>query len=212
MAKKLKCTEEEFLREVTNHRIKIVSDSGTHRHIIFKNPESSNCWFELITWPGSLCINGDCGTYVFSRLQDMFGFFREPDIQRGLYINPHYWGEKLQAIDRCSGFVEFDEESFSERVKEHFYSFADSSLELDEQNELWEEIENEVLYYSGSEHEAYRAIHNFSYEIGDNTFEFTDFFDSGGTETYTTRYLWCLYAIVWGIRQYDLTKKTEAAA
>lgn len=210
---KIKYTEEEFLREVTKHRINIVSDSEIHRHVIFKNPESSNFWFELITWPGSLCISGNCGSYVFSRLLDMFGFFREPDIQRGLSINPHYWGEKLEAIDRCSGFTEFDSDGFRERVKDYFDSFVESHDELNDEhkNELWDEIKDEVLYYSDSEHEAYRAAHDFSYEIGDYTFEFTDFFDGGGTETYTAHYLWCLYAIVWGIRQYDLEKEKVAA-
>lgn len=210
---KYRCTEEEFLREVTQHGIEIIHDNGIHRHIVFRNPESSNCWFELITWPGTLCINGDCGSYVFSRLSDMFGFFREPDIQRGLAINPHYWGEKLQSVDRLSGFVEFDSNAFRERVKEHFDSFIESHGEIDDVSKdgLWNEIKDEVLYYSDSEHEAYRSAHDFSHEIGDSTFRFQDFLDGGGTETYTARYLWCLYAIVWGIRQYDLAKDRVAA-
>ena len=202
----IKCTEEEFLREVTAHQINIASDIGFNRHIIFKNPDSSNCWFELITWPGTLCINGDCGTYVFSRLDDMFCFFRQRNGDDSLLINPHYWGEKLQAVDRFSGFMEFDENSFKERVKEHFDSFVESHPELDEHNALWEEIENDVLFHSDNEHEAYRAVSDFHHETEGSFFEFTDFFDGGGTETYTARYLWCLYAIVWGIRQYDLFK------
>jgi hypothetical protein len=27
-------------------------------------------------------------------------------------------------------------------------------------------------------------------------------------KSYTFHYIWCLYAIVWGIRTYDLSKKT----
>jgi len=200
---KINCTEEEFLREVSKHGIEIVADSGTHRHIIFKNPESSNCWFELITWPGTLCIHGDCGTYVFSRLPDMFQFFRQKNGEQFISINPHYWGEKLQSVDMRSGFVEFDSDAFRDRVKEHFDSFAESNLEIDEQNDLWDLIEVDVLSYSDSENEAYLAVQDFSYEVGGRTFDFTDFLDGGGTETYTSRYLWCLYAIVWGIKKYD---------
>lgn len=200
---KINCTDEEFLREVTNHGIEIVADSEMNRHIIFKNPESSNCWFELITWPGTLCINGDCGTYVFSRLRDMFQFFRQKNGEQLISINPHYWGEKLQSVDIRSGFVEFDSDAFIERVKEHFDSFAESNLGIDDQNDLWDLIEVDVLSYSDSENEAYLAVQDFSYEVGDRTFEFTDFLDCGGTETYTSRYLWCLYAIVWGIKKYD---------
>jgi len=209
---KIKFTAEDFLREVAEHRIKIVSDSGLHRHIIFKNLDSSICWFELITWHGTLCINGDCGSYVFSRLPDMFRFFRQKNNDNSLSINPHYWGEKLQSVDRCSGFVEFDSDEFKERVKEHFDSFVESNPELnDHKSELWESIENDVLFYSDSEHEAYRAVNDFSHEIGNRVFEFVDFFDGGGTETYTARYLWCLYAIVWGIQQYDLATEKVLA-
>ncbi|MDV6347518.1 hypothetical protein R2083_08320 [Nitrosomonas sp. Is35] len=211
-----KCTEEEFLLEVTEHGIKIVRDDDIHRHVVFKNPGSSIYWFELITWPGTLCINGDCGTYVFSRLNDMFQFFRQKNGDDSLLINPSYWGEKLQAVDRCSGFMEFDENSFRERVREHFDSFVESNPELDPElnnhrDELWVAIADDVLYHSSNEHEAYQAVNDFNHEIGDSVFEFTDFFDGGGTETYTARYLWCLYAIVWGIRQYDLTKEKVAA-
>jgi len=211
---KTRCTEEEFLREVTKHGIEIIADSGIHRHVIFKNPESSNCWFELITWPGTLCINGDCGTYVFSRLPDMFQFFRQKSGEYFLSINPHYWGEKLQSVDRCSGFVEFDSDAFRKRVKEHFDSFMESHEEIDDEqkDKLWEEIDWDVLHNLENEREAYRAMHDFSHKIGDKTFEFTDFLDGGGTETYTARYLWCLYAIVWGIRQYDLATDNEVAA
>ena len=35
---------------------------------------------------------------------------------------------------------------------------------------------------------------------------FTDFFDGGGTTRYNFHYLWCLYAIVWGIQKYDEAK------
>lgn len=210
MSKKHTCTEEQFLRDVKDHGIEIINDNDIHRHVIFRTPGSSIYWFELITWPDALCINGDCGSYVFSRVKDMFRFFRESDGSKGLTINPRYWGEKLQAADTSSGFMEFDKNSFIERVKEHFDNFVESHPELDEKNELWETIEDEVLFYSDNEHEAYSAVNNFDHFIGNDVFEFSDFFDDGGTETYTARYLWCLYAIVWGISQYDLSKKTVA--
>ena len=43
---------------------------------------------------GSLIASGDVGTYVFSRLADMFEFFRSPMTSDGrLYINDSYWAE-----------------------------------------------------------------------------------------------------------------------
>lgn len=195
--------EKAFLDDVRNHSIEIIANDEKHRHIRFKNPASTNCWFELITWPGTLCINGDCGTYVFSRLNDMFQFFRQKNGDDSLLINSHYWAEKLQAVDQSSGVTKFDPDKFRARVENHFDSFVESSLQIEDQNSLWESIESDVLSYSDYEHEAYQAVANFSSDIGGETFEFVDFFDGGGTETFTDRYLWCLYAIVWGIKQYD---------
>lgn len=204
-----RCTEERFLRDVENHSIEIIKDDGVHRHIKFSNNGSSVYRIDLITWPGCLCIRSDCGTYVFSRTNDMFEFFRteEYDInynKSGLSINPGYWGEKLLSIDRNSGYKEFDMEIFKERVRDHFESYMCSNIdEDDEKNELWEEIENEVISecYQNEWH-AYAAVNNFRY----NNITFRDFFDSGGTESYTPNYIWCLHAIAWGIKKYDEAK------
>ena len=92
------CTEQMFLDDVKNHQISIIKDDGLHRFIRFKRPDSTSYWFDLITWPGFLCISGDCGTYVFSRTEDMFDFFKMRDgdfnkkKDRLLNINPRYWG------------------------------------------------------------------------------------------------------------------------
>ena len=70
------CPEAIFLRDVAEHEMIVVRDDGVHRHIRFKKPGTSCMHFDLITWPGYLCYTGDMGTYVFSRLTDMFEFFR----------------------------------------------------------------------------------------------------------------------------------------
>lgn len=73
--------------------------------------------------------------------------------------------------------------------------------------ELWEEIELEVIHYSHDEHEANKAAHDFIYDLPDGEkFEFIDFFDYGSAERFTWHYIWCLYAIVWGIMKYDEAK------
>ena len=65
---------------------------------------------------------------------------------------------------------------------------------------MWEEITNMVLSHADDgEIYAYQAAHDFEH----NGFYFQDFFDGGGTERYTSHYIWCLYAIGWGIQQYD---------
>lgn len=83
--------KEKFDRNITNHQMAIRFDAGIYRHLVFRNPESSAMWFEIVTWPGSLVYTGDMGTFVFERIPDMFEFFRNAE------INPHYWSEKVEA-------------------------------------------------------------------------------------------------------------------
>lgn len=203
------CTQERFLKDVKDHSMKIIKDDGVHRHISFTNNGSNVYRFDLITWPGRLCIDGDCGTYVFARIPDMFEFFRTDrnDLnynKDGLSINPSYWGEKLQSIGRNAGYEEFDKNKFVLRVTEHFNDYIAPKIEdADVKAEVWEAIEEEVISKADEgEDRAYDAVYSFDYEDMD----FVYFFDSGGTESYTFNYIWCLYAIVWGIREYDKKK------
>ena len=208
------CTESRFLDDVKNHGMSVVVDNGFNRHLIFSRNGSMIYRFELITWAGKLCITGDCGTYVFSRLPDMFEFFRmdnydfnkRPDPH--LSINPGYWGEKLLSVGTNAGYTEFDKTEYVERVAEHFNDYFLDRSE-DERKACWREVSEEVIAAADDgEHEAYSAVQNFEY----GGFSFQDFFDSGGTEQYTFHYIWCLYAIAHGIRVYDAAKSSEAAA
>src|ERR1035438_10338294 len=70
---------ESFLADVAEHAMAVMQDNGVYRHLRFRKPGSSNMWFDLITWPGSLVISGDMGTWAFSRVEDMFAFFRSWD-------------------------------------------------------------------------------------------------------------------------------------
>ena len=68
---------EGFLKDVKNHGMEVRRDDGLYRHLIFRAPKDSwHQWFEVVTWPGSLAINGDMGSWCFSRIEDMFEFFR----------------------------------------------------------------------------------------------------------------------------------------
>lgn len=211
------CTEERFLDDIKNHSMKVNRDDGVNRHLSFTNNGSSIYRFDLITWDGYLCITGDCGTYVFWRTEDMFSFFRmgKNDFNlkkdKRLSINPHYWGEKLQSICSQGGYTGFDSNLFIESVKERFDQFwEDDSENADDKNDCWDEIENSVLNYSDDEHRAYNAVYDFHYKTSEglNDFYFEDF---GSTEKYTFHYVWCLYAIVYGVLEYDKSKVKKAA-
>lgn len=211
---KHQCEEQQFLKDVANHEMTIIRNDDVNRHIRFSRTGSSCYRFDLITWPGHLCITGDCGTYVFQRINDMFEFFRMDEKytqrhpERSLQINPSYWGEKLLSIGPNAGYKEFDDELFEKEVREYFDSWKDSSEKPSHEiDELWQEIEDQVLNrVCDGEHETSRAVYYFEHD----GFQFHDFFDGGGTERYTFHYLWCLYAIVWGIQQFDATEKENS--
>lgn len=107
---------ETFTKDISTHAMTVLLYNGLYRHAKFKKPTDSwHHWFEIITWPGCLTINGDMGTWTFSRIEDMFSFFR---CRNGLSINPAYWAEKLQS-GSSGGYrqaKEFSMEDFSERL------------------------------------------------------------------------------------------------
>lgn len=193
-----KYTEEQFLESVENHTLEVISDNAVYRHLVFSDNGSCHFKFSLITWPDHLCVSGDCGTYVFCRSHDMFRFFRKSsdNKENGLDINPGYWGEKLVSICKYYGYKEFSQEAFEQCVKEHFDGF---SFRNDEDKEkTWEAIESDVLRHSDSEHKAYEAANDFYHKK-----HRLDDFDYDAAQVYTFHYLWNVYAIAWGVEQYD---------
>jgi len=211
--KEFACTEDRFLKDVERHAMTVIRDDGVNRHIRFKRPNEGAYWFDLITWPGALCIDGDMGTCVFRRLEDMFQFFRtDRDWLREcgtLAINPGYWGEKLQAVARNGGYRQFSKELVCESVKSRFDDWVESKEPTDDKKAaLWQAIEDDVLYYSDDEpHEFMRAIQDFKHE----DFEFTEFWETR-TDEYTFHFIWCCYAIAWGVNTYDESKTIKEAA
>lgn len=210
-------TEESFLKDVADHQMEVVRDDGMYRHIRFKEPGTYNMKFDLITWPGHLCYTGDMGTYVFSRLPDMFKFFRtDRRHSRGLAINRGYWAEKVFAKDRHDGIKEFSEELFTRAVMDHLIRWIREHARRttkDERRELWEAVISDVLGADDDQNGVCKqiAVHEFRHIVnGDvGAFYFQDFWECS-IEDYTHRFVWCCYAIAWGIQQYDNSR--EAAA
>jgi len=193
------------LRDVAKHQLTVVRDDGVHRHIRLARPDESDYFFNIITWPGNLIISGDMGTYTFNRLNDMFEFFRH----EGGHINPGYWAEKLTSFGR-EGYEEFDGDAAREVITRYYNEWLEEvglTKEEDmEGNEIWGEIEREILCHidSGDEHRAMTNLIDFNYE----DFEFTDIFECR-MKKYTFHYIWNCYAIVWAIQQYDNHKKNN---
>jgi hypothetical protein len=204
-------TEESFLKDVSNHSMKILKDDGVYRHLQFSNNGSWNQRFEIVTWPEFLAYSGDMGCFVFSRLNDMFEFFRtDRRDKEHLGINLGYWAEKLEAIDRdgrSPGVTQFSPENFRAAVEEQVQEWVeDYELSVEEAEELRENVEEYVTSRENDgEYEARQALENFSVTINGIVFEFRAW--DWDFDEYTYRFIWCCYALAWGIQMYDKTKE-----
>jgi hypothetical protein len=197
-----KPTQQRFLRDVAQHRIAVIRDDGIYRHLQFSRPGTYCMGFDIVTWPGYLCYCGDMGEFLFTRLPDMFEFFRTALRDDGdLHINPSYWGEKCVAADKHDGLRTYSAELFREAI-------ATRLDEMDADDELRQAVEDEVLPAAhDGETVAHIAARDFTH---DGEFVFPDFWEANLTD-YTYRFIWCCFALAWGIRQYD-AMTTRAAA
>jgi hypothetical protein len=178
-------------------------------------------WFDIITWPGKLCISGDMGCYVFSRLHDMFEFFRHNGINgpdKSLYINDGYWAEKLVSA-ACTGRYEgkvrrWSSDAFRVKLEERLAQhLQECDLPENEEwspemaDELREAIEELIDDAGEDQSSAIREACNFDM----HGLAFEDAWEWDCTE-WDFSFLWCLYAIVWGIGKFDEAQaKLEAA-
>ena len=214
-------TEEMFLKDVGSHTMEVLLDNGVHRCLRFRDNGSSVNWFDVVTWPGFLAYTGDMGSFVFTRLEDMFEFFRGPDSGL-LKINLSYWSEKLEAVDSHTyhpGAKEYSEDRLRERIEEHIIEWVDDHdgpYDADEveiasskkalETELRFAVEGDVLrYLDDGEDRAREAVRDFECTIAEKTYTFQDSWEWDCRE-YTGRFIWCCYALVWAIRQYDAAK------
>jgi hypothetical protein len=185
-----------FARETRGHEMTVLHDDGLYRHLRFSSSARGygEYWFDLITWPGRLAICGDVGDgYIFSRLPDMFEFFRA---DRRWGINPHYWAEKLGGGRRS--VKTYSEELLRQLVTERFVEDAryNGGVPAGTGKALRTWVLDEDL---SDEHTALRVLEDFAhqgYEFRDDLWEW-DFHD------YESQFLWCCHAIVWGIARYD---------
>lgn len=210
-------TPEQFLHDVRDHQLTILREDGVYRHLRFSKPGSGCMHFDLITWPGYLAYVGDMGAFTFSRLQDMLEFFRR-DPARLFRIDFRYWAEKCEAESaRGSGLREWDPERFKrEIVEQRRKLLVDYGRDWtsEQRRDFWDDMGN-VLLAAEYEHEAVTELQGWCYSdpvtrrlIRIETCDFPT------CQTYTHTFIWCCYALAWGINKYDLAKagdKKEAA-
>lgn len=154
-----------FLREAAQHRMTVLHHDGLYRHLRFADPRSGYgfYWFELITTPNTLIFRGDGESYVFSRVEDMFKFFRTGLARDGsIHVNPQYWSEKLTS-DRDS-VTKYDREIVERQVKE---LVVEAIREGDAPRGIGKAVHEEILdsYLLDTEDEARRLLYEFEYGV-----------------------------------------------
>lgn len=188
-----------FATDVKDHTMTILEDNGLRRHLRCQYALSSVAWFDVVTWKGTLVINGDFGCYVFSRIDDMFAFFRRGDGG----INSGYWHQKLIAVCATDGSEEFCHESAMASFESAIEGWSDDAKH-EARCQLNDELWNGSIEES-SEHDFLRSA---SYvKVADGPVDRTiDLHELSTPTRFTFRFLWCLHAIVWAIAEYDKAK------
>ena len=192
-----------FDNETTDHQMTVMHADGLYRHLRFRTPGTSFYWFDVVTWPGSLAIRGDMGSYVFARTDDMFGWF-----ESSRRINPSYWSEKVVAADPGSGVKTYSEEAFRAAALEAIEgAFGDTAHEVSRRDAVIAHFTETVLDDQDGynldvdiSHRDGAQLAADSYE-GPDGFTFTDVWE-WEFEGYSAQFLWCCTAILYGIRQY----------
>lgn len=201
---------ERFKRETAGHEMTVLHDDGLYRHLAFrhKGPNYSGYyWFDLITVPGTLILQGDGDSFVFSRTRDMFEFFRGPVG----HINPHYWAEKLTSSrGGRGGVMKYDHELLAACVQEDIAEYYKGKTIPDG---LMDEIRREILdELIGDESLDRTRVDEFTFyenpddrwkvprKVPDFRFAYTY---EWKCQDYDWWYLWACHAIVWGISKYD---------
>ena len=199
-------TLESFLKDVASHQLTVNLDQGVYRDITVKKPGSINMHYNITTRPGFLIFTGDMGDFIFKRTNDMFRFFRP---ESGYYINPSYWGEKVEA-----GVIrEFDVDTANSSVQCYLTNFLeDLDLSDPEDREKSKQALKAVSdFISGTqgsgEFDFWNEINSWDADEAGGL-DLTDFFESTTTKA-TYHYIWCCYAIVHAIKLYDAEMSKE---
>lgn len=208
MTDKYDPSPEQFAKDVADWKMEVLNENGLYRHLRFRMASGGFRWFDIVTWPGKLVITGDCETFTFARLEDMFDFFR----QGGTRINPGYWQEKIcDGRDRARGF---DWDRFCMEALENFDSVTRGETDIALLTAAREDLENELDDAAPDKWSAVQLLREYAYRASYDQppyfqFDLSDSPPDG--EGWDFHYIWCCRAIAWAIEQYDKSKVMGAA-
>lgn len=196
MADAMQAAKERFEKDTAEHKLAIQYDDGFYRHLRFSKPGTVIYGYSIATWPGYLAIAGDIPTYIFTRQIDMFTFFEGC----GPTPDPVYLSGKLSGEFKTK---RYSPEAFKRRVKE----WLDQQLcEMDDDRQrdfLHDAVQRDLLCRTpGFQEEALPLLEGFSAEADFMECRtIRDSFEWDLTE-WDSSFLWCLWAIVAGVKQY----------
>lgn len=203
-------SHESFIKDIENHVLTVKLDQGLYRDMTFAKPDSSCMLVNITTRNGFLFYTGDMGSFTFRRTPDMFDFFRNKDGG----INPCYWAEKLEAVDRFGGHEEFSESIANNCIDSRLLDFL-SELDMDdpEDEEKATQAKSAVFDFKRCTDSYNSMVEAYNDWDADEAggMKLDDFFD-GSFNTHTSRLIWCLRAIVHVINLYDQQTQGEANA
>ena len=203
-------TQESFLNDVADHKLTVNLDQGVFRDLKIAKPNTTDMHYNITTRPGYLFITGDMGSFVFSRLDDMFNFFRS---HVGYEINLGYWEEKLQAVNARNGVKVFSADLVAELLNDHLKDHLEdlyprhSKVNKEKAQDAKESIQDLIALADSEEHEFYEKLRNWDAEY-DGGISMDDWWE-WDFKDYTYHYIWCCYAIVHAIKLYDAEMSKE---
>lgn len=201
-----------FAAEMVDADVCVLLNHGLYRHLQCQPQGVLGRPFDLMTWPGRLCISGDMGTYVFEGplLDDLFAFFRTG---RGT-VNLDYWATKLISQDVPVGYQAYAPAKFRAAIHEYLADWLEAPSEEPltdtEITELRDCVAADVLSWAGDgELDAYRAARDFVWRAESGIFAG---FEETNLREYTTQFVWSCHAIAWAIAAWDRLTDGPAAA
>lgn len=182
---------ERFKRDTAEHRLELRHVDGLYRHMRASAVGRLE-WFDVITWPYNLIVNGSHGSFHFCRFasdtQDMFHLFRQRD------IHPDYWAEGL----RAGAAQSWSERNFRAYIAQEAADLEDRYPGIVEA--VGQQILNSDEYSTEYEEAARYAVAAFSHE--GVKLRYPDHWDVNFQEN-DWRYLWSCHGILWAIKAYD---------
>lgn len=152
---RLEAARQRYQSNAGSHTLTVLHEDGLYRHLRFNSPNSFY-WFDIITWPKGLTINGGMGTFTLKVDEDdvLALFLRS--------ASPSYWQEKVYSTDRNDGHYGWLSDVFDEKVRAAVDTWA-ADLDEDDAVLLRDRVDMEVLAYSHSAGGAMLAVSTFSF-------------------------------------------------